>query len=353
MNVIKLFCIASSAALLISCSDNVSINQIGRRIVSEPYENPRLVQPADSIKGSALEGVIGVGSVEDSIAILFLPEDSYVCRAVNMNTLDYVDLINVGRGPNEIISGLFSAKRKVEGATLIDIVALNEHYIMTIDLGRTMSDKQISVVETTPLYPTARGSFIVDDQVLSKVVMDEDGAYYSLKMFDSKTMAVNRTDYIFGKDEFVAYNDPLFVSCNRIKPDRTRLCMGMFFFDEIEIYDIEGLNHISCTTDKHSKSGSIIKKMKDGGQFGECLYYKCVDVTNDYIYALHYGFEYEEIDSAPLVHLHVFSWDGVLEDMFAVAEPLTTIAVSEDGRTMYGWTDNEVLYKYILDEVSK
>lgn len=230
--VLCLFCI--------SCSNDIFINKIGKRVVSEPKETAHIISPIDSIKNNCLEGVVIISSCVDSVIIACLDESSagYSFRAIDTRTLEYVDFLAIGRGPNEIISGQFSAKRNESGAKIIDITAFNEHYIVSVDLEKTMREKRLVVCDTTKLLPTARSSYIVGDQVLSKVIFDEDGPYYSLKLYSKDNQSVTKTDYIFGKDRFVAYNDYLYSSINRIKPDGSRLFMGMFSFDEIQIYDI-------------------------------------------------------------------------------------------------------------------
>ena len=66
------------------------------------------------------------------------------------------------------------------------------------------------------------------------------------------------------------------------------------------------------------------------------------------IYGLYYDCGAEELSERNPV-IHVFSWDGELKAIYHLDEQLYSIAITEDGKTLYGLTEEEVLYKYVLN----
>ena len=337
-------CIITSF-LLLSCSTNESIFKIGERVIAPVADaTSASLHPTDSLSGAYMEAVWGIHAVRDSIAILNLYESKSCFRALNLTNLEYVDFLTVGRGPDEIIAGWFSRTRRVGDATLVDITAMNEDLILSIDLHETMRRGHTAVVERVKLPPRAANSFLLDDKILSEVTFDEDK--YSIKVFDKEDLSTLRVEHLYGQDNYLAEFQPLFGSIMIMKPDATRLCMGMRFFDEINIFDINGDQHLNISTNKRSKSSAIIEDVIRTVRFPTHRFYVHMDVTDQRIYALyHHGESSGEWQSSTI---HVFTWEGELVKVYHLDEVLIGLAVSEDGSTMYGLSDEEVLYKYVL-----
>lgn len=331
---------------LISCERQSRVNIIGRLTEPGSPENVYTLIPANSISGPALVGTIALHCVTDSIAILHLREAvGYSFRALNLRTMASVDFLRKGRGPNEIIMGYFSGKRESEGRCLLDVCAMNEGLLLSIDLGETLRTRQTSVAEKVELLPFSTASFKLGDQVLSEVVNDED--IFSYKVYDGENHQVSRIIQPFGRDEYVAQWQPLFSAAKKVKPDRSKMAMGMLYFDELNIIDIQGDGHL-CVPMSTANDAEIVNSALETGNMGDTYYYLSMAVTDENIFALYRGDERDHYLETSMSTVHVFSWDGRLKAIYQLGQRLNTIALSDDGRTLYGYSGDETIYLYNL-----
>lgn len=339
MKKILIVCVAFS--MLVACSDNGNVFKLGRRVYAIPSKTIMLT-PSDSISGSCLNGINGLQCVIDSVLIFHLMDATgHSFRALDLRTSTYTDFLRIGRGPGEILMGYFSGGRKQIGQTLVDVSAMNEGVLLSIDLGETLRTGQTVIADTTEVLPFSLASYLVGDQVLSEVVNDED--IFSYKLYDREGQVVSRIMQPYGADEYLAYYQPLFNASKRMKPDGTKLCLGMVYFDELNILDLQGDEHVCSSLSRRLRGPEIIEESIETGKIGKGIYYVNLSVTDEKIIALYLEKNGpQEARSA----IHVFSWDGLLESVYHTREPLGAITVSEDGRTLYGVTGEEVLYVY-------
>lgn len=328
---------------LVACSDNGNVFKLGRRVYASPAETMMLT-PSDSVSGPFLDGINGLQCALDSVLIFHLVDATGHCfRALDLRTKDHTDFLRLGRGPDEIVMGYFSGGRKVDGRSLVDVCAMNEGWLLGVDLGESLRTGQTVVADKVEVLPFSTASYVVGDRILSEVVNDED--IFSYKLYDRETRTVSRTLQPFGTDEYLAYYQPLFNASKRLKPDGTKLCLGMVYFDELNILDLEGEEHVCASTSRRLHGEKTIKESIEAGKIGNGIYYVNLSVTDERIFAL-----YLEANGPweAKSTIHVFSWDGQLETVYHTREPLGAITVSEDGRTLYGVTGDEVLYMYKL-----
>ena len=258
-------------------------------------------------------------------------------------------MLPVGRGPDEVVTSMFSAVRKEGGKRLLDVTALNELFFMSIDLDASVREKKTVVVDKEDLPSSdAFVSFFVKGKDLSLCMYDEDN--YSFKLYDRGNRAVLQTYQLFGDEPYLIQYYPQFGAVRKMKPDQSKLCLMMRYFDEINVLDLEGTNHLSLSPPRKKKEdAAIIDEMLSSHTLTECTFYQSGCVTDDAIYGLYYGCSDQEMEEGFLPSIRVFSWDGVLKAVYHLSEPLYSIVLSEDGHTLYGLTEDEVLYRYDLD----
>jgi len=324
------------------------IGKLGSRIVADVPEIESEISPSDSLCSPLLDATWGLHCVVDSVAIFQLRDATGYCfRALDFKTQTCRDFLSVGRGPNEVIAGFFSNIRHEENRTLLDITAINEGLLLSIDLEETLRTGQTTIVSTKELMPQSTNSFLVGDRILSEVVNDID--IYSYKLYDAVSQDVSWMVQPFGDEEYVALYQPLFSATLKLKPDGSKLSVSMLFFDGINIFDVGGDDHIGMSVSKQNKDASTIRDALSGRQMGDRYYYMEHDVTDEGIFALYYNTKRSESKLREAATIHVFSWTGKLEAVYHMSEPLISIAVSKDGNTLYGVTAEEILYVYDLN----
>lgn len=346
MNKSVLF-IASFLALA-SCTDRQSVFKIGSQVVASAPEIERDLAPVASFEDSVLLGAIGVCFATDSIVLLSTAKTGNVFRVVNLHNHQTVDLLPNGRGPDEVVAGGLSAVRKDGGKTLLDVTALNELFLMSIDLEASVREQRTVVVDKEDLLSSeAWVSFFVNGKVLSLCMFGPDN--YSFKLYERGSHTVLRTDQIFGDEPYLNDFYPQFGAVREMRPDQSKLCLMMSHFDEINILDLEGTNHLSISPlRKKKEDAAIIDEMLSSHELTEYTFYQSGCVTDDAIYGLYYGCSDQEMEEGFLPSIRVFSWDGEFKAVYHLSEPLVSIVLAEDGKTLYGLTEDEVLYRYDL-----
>ena len=120
-------------------------------------------------------------------------------------------------------------------------------------------------------------------------------------------------------------------------------------FDEINILDLEGTNHLCISPPrKKIEDADIIDEMLSSRNLTDYMFYQGGCATDDAIYGLYYGCDEQEEAEGFLPSIRVFSWDGEFKAVYHLSEPLISIVLAEDGYTLYGLTAEEVLYRYEL-----
>lgn len=234
--------------------------------------------------------------------------------------------------------------RNENGRPVLDLTAANDNLLLSLDLNSTFEQGNAVILAEYKVPSGTFNSWVVGDRILGEIVFDED--YYSLKYYDKRDMSLLRTEKWFGDDDYLESFYPLYGSSKRVKPDGTRLSMGMLFLDEINIVDLEGENHLSISATQECRDEAILKRTIREERFVQEYYYYSTDVTDCFIYALYLNGE--GIDRQPPYSIHVFTWDGKLSAIFQVDERLVGIAVSEDNSCLYGLTEEEELYRYSI-----
>ena len=335
-----------SALVIIACSDNNQrVFRCGRVIVSSIPDEEKTIVPISSFSGSVLDGTFGLNCIIDSTVILNIHDETHCYRAVNLVDNRYVDFLNYGRGPDEIITGYFSGVRTINDTVLIDISGINERVFYSIDYKATMEEGKTVVKERYGILPNSMASFLIGEEILSEVIYDKD--FISLKQYGKTDQSLIRTVQLYGDDSYLLECEPILGSVKRVKPDGTLMSMAMMDFDEVNIFDIKGEDHLSVSISGKTKDNNILRNYHLFEKESDWIYYWGGSVTDDSIYALYLDCDLEKIEEAIPV-IHVFSWDGQLKAIYHLNECLRSIIVSDDGKSLYGLSWDEVIYKYDL-----
>ena len=337
--------IVFSLFLLLSCSNNQTVFKVGKLVKIEEMPEEIVLNPVDSIIDPFLDGVTAIHCVvDDSLLIFRLTYDlEHNLRVVNLNDGSYLDFLYRGRGPGEALTGAFTAKRVENGRTYFDITALNEDLLMTIDLAETLREGHAVITESSDLIDQAEFSFRLGDRILSEVCYDED--LYSIKVYDKDDFDVIKNVQIYGNKNYLITHSNLFSSPMMIKPDGTRLSIPMVHFDRLNLFDIDGSNHLSITTSDEIDDRAIIEAAVLYDDRRNEYYYFDQDVTDESIFALYLM---GELFGASYPKIHVFSWEGELKAVYRLNEQIYGIAISDDNSVLYGLA-HDVLYRYRLD----
>lgn len=115
-------------------------------------------------------------------------------------------------------------------------------------------------------------------------------------------------------------------------PTRTRWAVVSRFADRLEIFDSDG--RLLVTGDRVDTFGpaDLEEDDPDRVRFG----YIDLATTASRIYALYSGRTRAEGQANYGHAIHVFDWDGTLRDVLRTDSPLIAVAVTPDGRTLYG-----------------
>lgn len=116
------------------------------------------------------------------------------------------------------------------------------------------------------------------------------------------------------------------------RPDRTRWVVVSRFADRMEIYDADG----ALTALGERPYGFDPQDMVDEDPAAVRFGYIDVATTQSRIYALFSGRKRGEGEANFGDRIHVFDWDGHLVDVWQLDSRLIAVAVTPDGRELYG-----------------
>lgn len=330
--------------LFCSCVNKQNVYVVGKKTITNSKIDCQAIHPVDSIKGDCSQAVYAIPCVIDSIAILKIDSPSHCYRVLNLTTLDYFDFLLKGRGPEEVINCMTSRVKKVDGTPVMDVTAMNEHLLLSINLKETMQTKKAEISERVSIPEDATFSFLLDSIIVSEVLFDED--LISIKVYNKQDLSLISSTQIYGDNPHLSCY-PLYYSAKHIKPDGSRISMSMLNFDRINIFDLKGSDNYSITSSKRTFDQKIIDRAFSSNIFCDYTYYKTSCVTDKYIYALYYNCSNEDLDMASPI-LQKFTWEGELVNAYLINEPLCSIAISEDDSTLYGISQEEMIYVYSL-----
>lgn len=306
----------------------------------------KTIEPIQCLQTDDLFGTTGIITIIDKYLVLGINSNVNRFRVLDLSDLNTVtDFLQKGNGPNEDVGLIFSQYRRVDNTNLLDVYAMNKHYIMTIDFDQLVQAGETVIVDQLVTPHNAMKAYKTSDYIISQTYFDED--YISIKINNVLDHMPIDTISLFGNEQYLTDYYPFFASCNSLQPNGDKMVMFMHNFDKINILDLKNNNHVSITTDKRLRPDSkLISEMISEPSVRQNTYYYYGATTNNNIYALRIG---SKIDEPFKVAIQVFNWDYDYLAQFNIKEPITTFAIDEDNSLLYGLTRDEKLYIYQLE----
>lgn len=251
-----------------------------------------------------------------------------------------------GRGPNELLLSIITRIRRTAESVEIDILGLNEHKILTVDLYRSMEQQKTVVVNQIEMPQNTQDAYSFGESIAGIVLFDEYD--YSLQVFNAKTMERERLFLPFGLDV-----DPGNVTSSCImKEDGTKCLWAMSWMDKFSILDLEDEDKsASFSTSKKTVSDSkLFPVITEMPVESVKEYYYTARATDNDIFMLYRGFSDVESSQKQLPQeIQNFDWDGHFKNRYVVNEMFGSFVVSEDGSTLYAYaSDESKVYVYSL-----
>ena len=236
--------------------------------------------------------------------------------------------------------------RRTAESVEIDILGLNEHKILTVDLYRSMEQQKTVVVNQIEMPQNTQDAYSFGESIAGVVLFDEYD--YSLQVFNARTMERERLFLPFGIDV-----DPGNVTSTCVmKDDGTKFLWAMSWMDKFNILDLEDESKsASYTTSRKTVSDrQLFATITEMPLASVKEYYYTARATGNDIFMLYRGFSDEESGQKQLPQeIQKFDWDGHFKNRYVVNEMFGSFVVSEDGTTLYGYvSDESKVYVYSL-----
>lgn len=242
-----------------------------------------------------------------------------------------------GRGPGEF-RGIWSfdvVSDSPGGVWAYDLNALRLTYIPVpqyVEGDYTLGDRLVTL--ETGYSPTSP-HWLGDSLLVSPGFLTEEGR---LAYLDPQTGTTRRIDGVSPPNpngDPIAVLQHAYQAFMDIEPTDSLLVLGTRYADQLEIYRtdgtqqtvIRGPDHFDPVYEVGSAQGEPVRVSTDETRTG----YLDVKATRSAIYALYAG--RHRAGSASLVH--VLDWQGTLQTVYKLDEPVRAIAVDEESDRLY------------------
>ena len=340
---------------------------------SESYLNGNIyivddINITDSVVGEKLDfdgAYFGMMKVCDSEMIFFhprFPNFHYSC--FNVKTGKHTaNFFPTGAGPNEFnsVTPIIQTYKEEDNIKSF-FVAINEEKAGVFNITKSIKEKT-TVLDTVfelkwrdkSLRPFIFVFFEDDTNVLAKqsaarIAQKEHS--YSLPRYlriNYKSNEIERQYDIFTNSitnkKAEDLNRDFFQTYDLIKPDKSKIAMGMSMLAQINILDVETGElkgfRISGTPDFDYLTGSV-DKIKN--------FYHQMAVDDNYIYLVYVDKKYIDIrESVDANIVHVFDWHGNFCRKIFLDNPTDIIEIDSENRILYGFNlSREEIFQYKL-----
>ena len=356
---------------IVSCGEKEKIFKEETIIVEKPLQ-------ADTITGNLLniDGVYtgGVGAYDSLIFFYSSQYPDYVIYVFSAKTGKQISsIMKVGEGPNEYIARMIGCMEQVQvdNNVCMWFVDIKKNKCVLIDWinGAVRKEIYVSGLRSGFEYPWSAPlskHIILNDSLLMAHNQGEE--IYKDNAGNTEDFFSTPTYHIFNyrtKQKIKSYepynkfkyneNIPPQISLyswDRIKPDRTKLAMGMLFLGQINIMDIE-TGKITGYYIKDTPNFDVLRKHSD---FNRRYFYSLIFVDNDFIYGTlnesEYRLineEYRLINENGKTTLYVFDWNGNFKKVLILDKAMESIALDPVNKQIYVLTngaEDEEVYRY-------
>lgn len=268
-----------------------------------------------------------------------------------------------GRGEYEFINLLPIFQLYLENGQLKTVLrAANEEKSMIWNISESVSNGATVYDTIIPYKEKLIGSelFCHGGNIYSYLLpygnLISDPDFYELpylKRYDRHNMET--PDYIMdlfkttvkGKTTDRIKTDAFLRSHCAIKPDGTKMAMGMSFMPQLNIIDLEKWNQTGYRIGKNEEGFSRFLKEKDDREY----YCTAIQADDDYIYMLYFGDLYSEIKRS-LDIIYIFDWNGNPVEKLRLKSPAAGfwLDAANDCIYTFTWNDTNIL-RYDLSEL--
>jgi hypothetical protein len=335
--------------LVFSCKEKEKIFNGDVVIVSSPY----LARPLEGVE-LKLDGIYtGALSAYDSLIYFssgLFPD--YMTYVFNTKTGKHISSVaRRGQGPDEFVGLTAAAQHYVDSSICMWFFDYNKKECLLIDMINNSIKKRFSIskLKNERAFPFGR-VFILNDSLLLAFNQGDD-------MYDDgilKSPSYHIFNYLTNEEvvKYEIYNSfrynkrlmpPMCLySQDRMKSDRTKIAMGLYYLRQINIMDIE----TGKITGYRVKNTPDFDILKENSAFEYVTYYLWTCVDDDYIFAL-----LSNNDETSTV-IDVFDWNGNFKKELVLDKGIidfTSIGLDPVNKCLYIITDGEeeeVVYRY-------
>jgi len=188
-------------------------------------------------------------------------------------------------------------------------------------------------------------AYKTDNSVICRVLFDE--YQRSIKVFSNNCSELLKVFPYLGSEPYVSHY-MLFYDAIQFKKDGSMVAMPMHVFDKIHFLNIEDEDKsFTVTTSRRTPSDlSIIEAAEKECSTEDFICFRRAYSTDTRIYVSSY--RSGQSDYSLLPSIQVFDWDGNYEKEITFDEPLHSFVISSDEQYLFGFTDEEVIYRYKL-----
>lgn len=332
--------------LLASCSNKGNLFMSGIAVKSRVKPDAEItLQPYETFTSDVLYAARRIETKIDSFLIFSTQSADYSFMVYNEKADSVVfEFPNKGRGPDEQILSKITQVRRNNGSVEIDLLGLNEHNMMTIDLYRSIDEQHVVIIKRTELPQNTIYAHSFGESLAGIVLFDEYD--YTLQLFDEK---MERTDLIL---PFGLSVDPGFITSTCImKEDGTKCLWAMQWMNKFNILDLDNLsNSASFSTSRKTVSDKqLYASVSEMSPSSVTAYYTAAHATNNSIFLLYMGSPFEDVKRQ--MEIQNIDWDGHFKYRYKIEDTIDSFVVSEDESAVYGYSwDGTRVYKYSLEQ---
>jgi hypothetical protein len=293
--------------LVFSCKEKEKIFNGDVVIVFSPYYG----MPLDGVK-LKLDGIY-TGTLNAYDSLIYFSSDlfgDYLTYVFNTKTGKHISSVaRRGQGPDEFVALTAAAQHYVDSSICMWFFDYNKKECLLIDMVNNSVKKRfgISKLKNERAFPFSR-VFILNDSLLLAFNQGDDMYNDGILTPPLYQIFNYRTNEEVAKYEIYnsfRYNNRLeppicLYSQDRMKPDRTKVAMGLHYLRQINIMDIE----TGKVTGYRVENTPDFDILTENSAFEYVSYYLWTCVDDDYIFAL-----LSNKDETGTV-IDVFDWNG-------------------------------------------
>ncbi|MDR1594843.1 MAG: TolB-like 6-bladed beta-propeller domain-containing protein [Prevotellaceae bacterium] len=315
---------------LSSCSSNNNDLFTENNIIVTHFEKEK--QLVARVLIDDVYGYYNIGHIDEYLVLFSVQHERFFY--VYSITGDSLGSFGVkGQGPTDLVNNDWCGQTYGKSMWINDI---NRARMCAVNVEQSLAQKQCVFDTAIRTAGFSVNSFVLNDSIILSEQMRGDNYYLLTININTEATKEEKlynypTEHVFG-----TYNSKW-----RIKPDCSKMASAMHSINMINILDVKTKKRKSIITgNQNINLGNIVNKET---ALANRMYYITLDVTDNYIYALYRNESFG-------IEIHVFDWQGTPVYRYIVPEYTWTIAVDENNRCIYSWSQElEKVYVYEMD----